>query len=112
VHRTSQRSASDLVVIKTHSAVKGEIMKRTPLIISILLNVALIAGLFAFRSYFRRTTFQQAVVIVESETAQYENLLKVLLSDDPNRLDILEQRFRQGIENGSNFTESMKAVRW
>jgi hypothetical protein len=98
-------------VIKAHSAVKGEIMKRTPLILSILLNVALIVGLFALRSYFRKTMFQQAVIIAESETAQYENHLKVLLSDDPNRLDILEQRFRQCIENGSNFTESMKAVR-
>ncbi len=86
-------------------------MKRPALIISIILNVVLIAGLFAFRSYFRRTMFQQAVVIAESETAQYENHLKLLLSDDPNRLDILEQRFRQCIENGSNFTESMKAAR-
>lgn len=86
-------------------------MKWIPLIISILLNVALIVGLFAFRSYVQRAMFQQAVSLAESETAQYKNHLEVLLSDDPNRLDILEQRFRQCIENGSHFSERMKAFR-
>lgn len=98
-----------LGVIMTHSAVKGDAMKRTPLVISILLNVALIAGILVFRSYVRRTMLQQAVSVAESETALYENHLKILLSDDPNRLDILEQRFRHYIENGSNFVETMKA---
>jgi len=80
-------------------------MKRTPLIISVILNVVLLVGIFALRSYFRKTMFEMAVISTEAETSLIEGYLKVLTSDDPNRIEVLEERLKINIENGKKAAE-------
>ncbi len=84
---------------------KGRRMKRIPLIISVILKVVLLLGIFALRNYFRKTMFEMAVVNTEAETSLTESYLKVLTSDDPNRIEILEERLKMNIENGKKAAE-------
>ncbi len=85
-------------------------MKRTPLIISLILNVVLLVGILALRSYFRKTMFEMAVTNTEVETSLIESYLKVLTSDDPNRIEVLEERLKLNIENGKKAAEMWRSA--
>ncbi len=89
---------------------KGRSMKRTPLIISVILNVVLLIGILALRSYFRKIMFQMAVTNTEVETSLIESYLKVLTSDDPNRIEVLEERLKRNIENGKKAAEMWRSA--
>ena len=85
-------------------------MKRTPLIISVIFNVVLLVGILALRSYFRKTMFQMAVTNTEVQTSPIKSYLKVLTSDDPNRVEVLEERLKRNIENGKKAAEMWRSA--
>lgn len=73
---------------------------KAALVISFLLNVALITGFVYFKNYMRDTHFKFIATFYEGETKMLENILSDIESNDPARIAALKKRLAVNIETG------------
>lgn len=68
------------------------------LISSVVLNIAFVVGAICARSYVRTQCFELAAKTAEAEAGLTRYILTELESGEPDRIEALEKRLEQGIE--------------
>jgi hypothetical protein len=64
------------------------------LVVSLLLNVALVVGFLSYRSSVASHTTQGAVSMAAGEASLLKSILADLESDDPQKLEALKERLK------------------
>ena len=71
---------------------------KTVLIVSLLLNIGLIAGFVTYKGYVRSATFKLVAMNAQAEESLLRDILSKLETDDPEEISALKERLRRDIE--------------
>ena len=88
-------------------------MKKVPFVISIVLNIALIATLLFVTRSSRRTAFRAVADATTAEVRLQEHILSELNSGDDTRIEKIKETLKRNISNGKKATADWKrSVNW
>ena len=85
-------------------------MNKAILIVSLVLNVLLVAALVAGRAYVRKNGFEMAALHAEAEANLSKMYLGILESDDEDKIAQLTERMKECIKNAEEAEATMKSA--
>jgi hypothetical protein len=85
-------------------------MKKLPLVLSIVLNLVLIAALVGLHVVSKKTAFGAAAEAAAAEARLQEHILAELDSGDPARIEKVKVTLKRNIENGKKVEGGFRSV--
>jgi hypothetical protein len=85
-------------------------MKKIPLIMSLIVNILLVAAVFAVRLHYHKMIFQALYNFTTSEVRFHEGVLAELQSEDEYKIKAVKAMLEQNIKQQKEFAEIWKAA--
>ncbi|MGB8227257.1 MAG: hypothetical protein WCE45_10410 [Sedimentisphaerales bacterium] len=83
-------------------------MKKIPLIMSLIVNILLVAAVFGMRLHYHKAIFQTLYSITASDVRFHEGILAELQSEDEYKIMAVKTMLKQNIEKGKESAEIWK----
>ena len=85
-------------------------MKKIPLIMSLIVNILLVAAVVGIRLHYRRAIFQTLYNITASEVRFHEGVLAELQSEDEYKINAVKTMLKKNIQDGKEYAAIWKAA--
>jgi len=85
-------------------------MKKLPLVLSLVLNVVLIAALVVLHNVSKKTAFTAVADAAAAEVRLQENILSELASGEAARIEKIKETLKNNIENGKKVEADFRSV--